>query len=171
MNIQTAGRTIQLILAPVVMVTACGILLNGMLAHYSAINDRLRAMAQERLGLALVRPDEDHVDLACERLAEIDHQVPTLISRHHQMHHAIVLTNGAVVTLILSMFVIGAAALDDSNPLGTVALLVFLAGTAALMAAAAFMVLEVRRSDASVDYEALRAVGIPITWTAPTRPE
>ena len=33
MNIQTAGKTIQVILAPVVMVTACGLLLNGMLAR------------------------------------------------------------------------------------------------------------------------------------------
>jgi hypothetical protein len=167
MNIQTAGRTIQLILAPVVMVTACGILLNGMLSHYSAINDRLRALARERLGLALVRPDGNHVDLACERLAEIDHQVPTLINRHRQVHHAIVLTNGAVVTLILSMFVIGAAALDHSNPLGTVALFVFLAGTAALMAAAAVMAAEVRRSNASVVYETLRSVGIPMAWDRP----
>jgi hypothetical protein len=167
MNIQTAGRTIQLILAPAVMVTACGILLNGMLAHYSAINDRLRALARERLGLALVRPDEDHLAFARERIGEIDHQVPTLLNRHRQVHHAIVLTNAAVAVLILSMFVIGVAALDHSNPLGTIALFVFLTGTGTLMAAALFMVLEVRRSDVSVSYEALRATRLPVIWDPP----
>jgi Protein of unknown function (DUF2721) len=55
-NIQTAGKTIQLILAPVVMVTACGVLLNGMLSHYAAINDRIRTLVGERLGLTLLTP-------------------------------------------------------------------------------------------------------------------
>ena len=44
------------------------------------------------------------------------------------------MTNGAVVTLILGMFVIAASALDDSSALGTVPLFVFLAGMASRMA-------------------------------------
>jgi hypothetical protein len=164
MDIQTAGRTIQLILAPVVMVTACGLLLNGMLSHYSAINDRLRALARERIDLALVSPAEGQVPVARERLAEIDHQVPSLIHRHRQVHDAIVLTNGAVVILIVSMFVIAGAALDHSDALGTLALFVFLAGTAVLMAGVVFMVVAVRRSDASVAYESRRVLDLPVTW-------
>jgi hypothetical protein len=170
MDVQTAGRTIQLILAPAVMVNACGILLGGMLAHYSAINDRIRTLAGERLTLALTSPSENQVDLARERLTEIDHQVPVLIHRHRQVHHAIVLTNGAVVTLMLSMFVIAAAALDDSSGLGTLALFVFLAGTAILMGAVLFMVVEVRGSDASVAFEATRILDLRVGWddTEPT---
>jgi len=164
-NVQTAGKTIQVILAPVVMVTACGILLTGMLARYSAVNDRIRALAAERLRLALLTPAEDHAALARERLTQIDHQVPMLIHRHRQIHHAILLANSAVVTLILSMFVIGAAALADSSALGTVALFVFLAGTAALMTGAGFMAVEVRSSDITVAYEAMRVVELPVTWT------
>jgi hypothetical protein len=53
--------------------------------------------------------------LARERLTEIDHQVPMLIQRHRQVHHAILLVNTAVVTLVLSMFIIGAAALAESR--------------------------------------------------------
>lgn len=44
-------RTIQLILAPVVMVTACGILVNGLIGRYTNITNRLRTMAHERLEL------------------------------------------------------------------------------------------------------------------------
>lgn len=165
MNIQTAGRTIQLILAPVVMVTACGLLLNGMLAHYTAINDRIRRLVAERLGLAFVTPADDHAALARERLTEIDHQVPMLIDRHRQVHHAILLVYTAVVTLVLSMFIIGAAALADSDALGTVALFVFLAATAAILVGAGFMAVEVRGSHASVAYEAMRVVGLPVDWT------
>jgi hypothetical protein len=166
-DIQTAGKTIQLILAPVVMVTACGILLTGMLAHYSSINDRIRALAAERLGLVLLAPAEGHEALARERLTEIDHQVPTLIHRHHLVHHGILLGYTAVVTLVVSMFVIAAAALADSSVLGTIALFVFLAGTASLMVGTGFVAVEVRGSHATVAYEAMRVVGLPTTWAHP----
>jgi hypothetical protein len=167
MNIETAGKTIQLILAPVVMVTACGILLSGMLAHYSSISDRIRALTAERLGLALLTPADSHQALARERLTEIDHQAPMLIHRHRLVRHGILAAYTSVVTLVVSMFVIGVAALTRSNVLGTVALFVFLAGTAFLMVGAAFVAFEVRMSHASVAYEAMRVVGLDPSWVSP----
>jgi hypothetical protein len=165
MNVQTAAKTIQLILAPVVMVSACGILLTGMLAHYGTINDRIRKLTAERLGLSQLQPAEDHELLARERLTEIDHQVPMLIGRHRQVHHAILLANTTVAVLVVSMFIIAAAALSDSSAVGTVALFVFLTGTAALMGSAVFMALEVRSSHQSVSYEAMRVIDLPRVWT------
>jgi hypothetical protein len=164
MNIQTAGKTIQVILAPVVMVTACGLLLSGMLAPYTAINGRIRALANERRRLALVAPGSGDEEFASERLTQIDHQVPMLVRRHRLVHHAILLANIAVVTLILSMFIIGAAALADSGALGKAALCVFLTGTACLMAGAGFMAVEVRSSHAFVAYEATTIATPPTTW-------
>jgi hypothetical protein len=167
MDVQTAAKTIQLILAPVVMVSACGILLTGMLGHYGNINDRIRRLTTERLELSQVRPAEGHEVLARERLTEIDHQVPMLIGRHRQVHHAILLANSAVAILVVSMFIIAAAALTDSSATGTAALFVFLAGTAAVMGSAIFMALEVRSSHQSVSYEGMRVIELPCTWTAP----
>ncbi len=165
-DIETAGRTIQLILAPVVMVTACGILLTGMLAHYSSITDRIRALAAERLSLVLMTPAEGDQTLARERLTEIDHQAPMLIHRHLLVRHGILLGYTSVVTLVVSMFVIGAAALADSDVLGTVALFVFFAGTAALMVGAGFIAVEVRMSHTSVAYEAMRVFGLDASWAS-----
>ncbi|HYN33055.1 MAG TPA: DUF2721 domain-containing protein [Ilumatobacteraceae bacterium] len=166
MDIETAGRTIQLILAPVVMVTACGILLTGMLSHYSSINDRIRALAAERLSLVLTTPAESHRALARERLTEIDHQAPMLIHRHLLVRHGILLGYTSVVTLVVSMFVIGAAALADSDVLGTVALFLFLAGTASLMVGTGFIAFEVRTSHTSVAYEAMRVFGLDASWAS-----
>ena len=45
------------------------------------------------------------------------------------------------------------------------ALFVFLAATAAVLAGAGFMALEVRNSHGSVAYEAMRVVGLPVSWT------
>ena len=165
MDVQTAAKTIQLILAPVVMVSACGILLTGMLAHYGGINDRIRKLTGERLELSQLQPAEGHEALARERLTEIDHEVPMLIDRHLQVRHAILLANTAVAILVVSMFVIAAAALGHSSVTGTVALFVFLAGTAAVMGSAVFMALEVRNSHRAVSYEGMRVVDLPCAWT------
>jgi hypothetical protein len=164
MTVETAAKTIQLILAPVVMVSACGILLSGMLSHYGNINDRIRRLTAERLQLAQLQPMEGHEVLAAERLVEIDHEVPMLIARHRQVQHAILLANTSVAILVLSMFVIAAAALSHSSAIGTVALFVFLSGTAALLTSAAFMALEVRSSHRSVTYEAMRVIELPAVW-------
>jgi hypothetical protein len=121
-------------------------------------------LSAERLQLVFLTPAADHEPLARERLTEIDHQVPMLIDRHRQVHHAILLGNTAVVTLVTSMFVIGAAAFSDSDFVGTLALLVFLAGTGCVLVAAAFMANEARISHHSVAYEAMRVVGLDVTW-------
>jgi Protein of unknown function (DUF2721) len=88
-NAQMIAATIQLILAPVVMVSACAILVTGLLSRYAAINDRLRAIGQERLDLLRrkIRASEDpFID---ERLAEIDYQIPDLLHRHKLAQNAV----------------------------------------------------------------------------------
>ncbi len=172
MTIETAARTIQLILAPVVMVTACGILLTGMLSHYAAINDRVRSLSGQRLQLSQVVPAEGQRAYASERIAEIDYQVPMLLHRHQLVHIAILLAETAVVIQITSMFVIAAAALSKSSATGTAALGIFLLGTAALMGSAITMAIEVRGSHLSVSYEATRVIHLPCAWRdAGTGPE
>jgi len=167
MDVQTAAKTIQLILAPALMVSACGILLTGMLGHYGTINDRIRRLTAERLELSQLQPAEGHETLARERLTEIDHQVPMLIGRHRQVHYAILLAYTAVAILVVSMFVIAAAALSDSSATGTFALFVFLVGTAAVMGSAVFMALEVRSSHQAVSYEGMRVIDLACAWTGP----
>jgi hypothetical protein len=89
-----------------------------------------------------------------------------LVSRHRQVHHAILLAETAVAILVASMFIIAATALSHSSAVGTVALFVFLAGTAALLGSVAFMGVEVRSSHQSISYEAMRAIQLPTAWSA-----
>lgn len=49
MTAHLVATTIQEILAPVVMVTACALILSGLITRAQAINDRLRLMDGERL--------------------------------------------------------------------------------------------------------------------------
>ena len=49
MSAEVVARIIQLMLAPVAMVTACPMLANGILTRYSAGHDRGRGLTRERL--------------------------------------------------------------------------------------------------------------------------
>jgi hypothetical protein len=153
MTVETAAKTISLILAPVVMLTACGILVAAMLQHYGAINDRVRAMSRERLDLlgAPGRSPETG-----ERLSEIDYQLPGLLRRHQLVRNAILTVYIAVGVFVISMFFMAGAALSTSGPLATAALLIFLAGTAILLAGLVFFALDIQSSHAALQYEALR---------------
>lgn len=42
-------KTIELVIAPVVMITACAIMLNGLIVRYASLGERLRSAHQEHL--------------------------------------------------------------------------------------------------------------------------
>src|SRR5438093_175263 len=127
MDITTVARTIQLILAPSVLLTTCAILLGSFEQRYSAVNGRLRALMRERLELLrspagdLLSGTTPHDAYATERLTEIDAQVPTLLSRHRLIRNSIVILFCAMVDFIATMMAIGLAI---AIPSPTIALVV-----------------------------------------------
>jgi hypothetical protein len=163
MTVDTAAKTIGLILAPVVMLTACGILVSAMLQHYGSINDRVRAMNRERLELLAGKdPDtgSESPVLAAERLKEIDYQLPMLLHRHELVRNAVLTIYSSVLVFVASMFCIAAAALASSDGLATASLIVFLAGTAVMLVGLVFFALDIHGSHASLRYEAQRVSGL-----------
>ncbi len=153
MDVGTLARTIQIILAPVVMITACAIILGGLWSHASAINDRLRAMNHERLEIWR-GPWVDNY--SAERLQELDAQAPMLLRRHRRVRDAIVTIYAAILVYITSMFAIAGAALLNLSSMGAVALLLFLAGTLFLLAGVLLAILEIRISQSALEYEVNR---------------
>ncbi|SRR5579871_1209207 len=166
MSIAVVSRTIQLILAPVVMITSCAILIGGMLTLYSSVNDRLRLMARERMDL--LRTPDDALNLAAamtkpyaaERLHQIDRQMPELLHRHQMIHNALLAVYGALIVFVATMFVIALAALTDSSAIGTVALLVFLLAMIFLLVGVVLIAQSVRTSNDAVQFEARRALDL-----------
>jgi hypothetical protein len=157
MQLDTLAHTLQVIIAPVVMVTACAIFLGGLLSRYAAINDRLRLMARERLDL-LRLPDE--TPFSRERIEEIDNQIPLLLKHHRQAHDSVLVVYVATAIFLLDMFVIALGTVMYTDWVGAAILVLFLAGMAALFVGAALMVLEVRTSHEAVHYEVMRALKI-----------
>jgi hypothetical protein len=155
-------RTIQLVLAPAVMITSCGIIISGILVRYGAISDRMRTMAHERLELVWGSPGQptgnaqDADGYVTERLQEIDHQMPLLLQRHRLLRNCLQALYLAMLVFVVSMFVIGVAAWVNTSAAALAALLVFLGGQVVLLVGLFWNVEEIRVSNQVVEYEAQR---------------
>ena len=161
MNVETVTRTIQLVIAPVVMVSACAILLGGLLARFSAISDRMRSMSRERLELIFPNATEAASQARWqERLTEIDVQLPLLLRRHRLAHHAVLSVYSSAAMLIVDMFVIAVAAVVSSDWSATLVLMLFLLGMFLLLLGVLYTMTEVRTSHRAVEYEVNRILSL-----------
>ena len=122
MSPEAIGRTIQLILAPVVMFSACSVFVGGVLNHYTSVGDRIRALTRERLELLRDRRSA----LSRERLDEIDTQLPELLHRHRLIHHALLAVYTSIGILVLTMCVIALTATIPAEWVGPLVYGVFL---------------------------------------------
>lgn len=163
MDAATAARIIQTIIVPVVMVTACAILVTGLLSRYAAVNDRLRLMVRERLDLLQsletdATPGEVARTFAIERLNQIDGQVPDLLRRHRLIRNAVLMEYWAILVFVLCMFTIAVAESFNVVGVATASLLVFLIGTAIMLLGVLLTALEVRVSHRALRYEVERVM-------------
>ncbi|MEO8392590.1 MAG: DUF2721 domain-containing protein [Chloroflexota bacterium] len=157
MDTQMVGQIIQFIVAPVVMISSCSLVLNGLLARYGAINDRLRLMARERFELLRALQSDRYNE---ERLSEIDRQLPDLLHRHKQVHDAVLLTYCSIFLFLVTMFAIAGLVVSSVAWVSTLVLLLFLGALLALMTGVAIAVMEIYRSNLAVRYEAEQIAGL-----------
>jgi len=172
MSAETITRTIQLILAPVVMLSACAIFVGGLLSHYEAINARMRSMARERLELLRTSLESDR--FFDERLAELDVQLPQLLERHALVHHALLAAYSGMLILVASMCAIAFSAVTAAEWLVSLVLAMFVAGILAILLSVLLIALEVRISQRAVAFEVqrvLRLAGEPERVTRTHRVE
>jgi hypothetical protein len=156
MSAETITRTIQLILAPVVMVSACAVFVGGLLSHYEAINLRMRTMARERL--ELLRSSTVGDRLFSERLAELDIQLPQLLQRHALVHHALLAAYTGILILVASMCAIAFSAVTATEWLVSLVLAMFVAGILSILLSVVLIAVEVRISQRAVSFEVQRVL-------------
>jgi hypothetical protein len=151
-------RAVGIILAPVVVVTSAAIVANGVLSMYGSVNDRMRAMAAERL--ELLGPDltAPHTPRVAERLNELDRQLPKLLHRHRLLRDAVLLIYAAIVVVVIAMFLVAVAVTANAAWSATAALWVLLTGTVVLAGGLVETLRSVRSSDDAVDAEVRRVL-------------
>jgi Protein of unknown function (DUF2721) len=86
-SIEGVTKIISLIIAPVVLLTACALTVNGLIIQYNSIGDRVRTVNQEISKLRGARIKED--DAETQRLPELEFLLSDLFRHHHFVHDAI----------------------------------------------------------------------------------
>ena len=143
--------------APVVLITTGGMITNGLLAMYGAVNDRMREMTAERLEI-LTGPDGELLSPANvspvgqERLAEIRDQLPRLVLRHRLVRHSVLLIYGALGLLGLSVIGIAIAVQTHSEVVGSAALALVLGGVVVLFSGLTFAARSLHGSADAIQY-------------------
>jgi hypothetical protein len=150
---EDVARTIQLIIAPTVLLSVCTLIQNGILARYSSIGDRMRNIDRDRLRLIQTETSEM---IRVEGLRILDEQVPVFIRRHKLLQDAALVVYIAIFMLLLSMFAIALAVLFNSNLWAITALVLFLLGAAAVSLGVAFTAQEIRISHQAICSELRR---------------
>jgi Protein of unknown function (DUF2721) len=161
----TTVTAIQAMVAPVVLITTAAILSGALLSMYGSVNDRMRAMNRERLGI-LTGAEGTLLSAAevpasgRERLTQIDTQLPMLLRRYRLLHNAVLLIYAGVAVLVLSVIAIAVAVTNRSGAAGTAALVLVLAGTVVLLGGLLSAARSIMISMDAIDYEVRRALSV-----------
>jgi len=145
-------KTIQLIIVPVVMITACAIMQNGLIVHYNSLANHLASVNHEILNLQAT--DLSHSRAKEERLYDLTHLIlPNLFHRHHIVHDVLGLVYLAIVILILDMFIIAIAILSNISWLSQFVVFIFLIGVGFLFWGIILIAYELRSSHSTIQLE------------------
>ena len=125
---KTIVNVIQAMLAPGIMISACGLLLLGMNNKYSLVVNRIRSLTDEKRKL-ITPPQHGNLNLDEEhRLANINLQIDLFAFRIVLVKKAVTSYYIAVAFYLFSSLLIGLDYLSAQNVIQTMALIFFLSG-------------------------------------------
>lgn len=136
---QSASGLIQTMLAPGIMISACGLLLLGMNNKYSLVVNRIRLLNEERRKLhyeELKKSDKK------KRHISIDTQIEKLSYRVSLVKNAVFSYSMAVAFFIIASILIGISQLSGSAGIGWAVISIFLTGMIFVFAGIVFAALE-----------------------------
>ncbi len=135
----TASGLIQVMLAPGIMISACGLLLLGMNNKYSLVVNRIRLLKEEKRRSAYTEKSDN------SRHGSIDLQINKLFYRISLIRNAVFSYSVAVALFIIASVLIGANTINAQLDLNSLVIGFFLAGMAFVLAGILFAAVEVWR--------------------------
>lgn len=153
----SAVNMIQAMLAPAIMISACGLLLLGMNNKYSIVVSRIRLLNEERRRLTC-EPKKGHLSVDEQfRLQNIINQIHLLKHRILIVRNAVLSYSIAVALFIVASLLIGFNVVSTLKYFSIAALIVFLLGMLSVLAGVIFAAREV--------YEGYKIVNIEVIET------
>ncbi|MGE5400970.1 MAG: DUF2721 domain-containing protein [Ignavibacteriales bacterium] len=146
-------QVIQLMLAPGVMINACGLLLLGINNKYSLVVNRIRLLNEEKRRLVLKAGERIFTYEENVRLESIAHQLKELVFRVKLVRNCVLSYTSAVALFVMTSLMIG---LDFYNPafnLKDIIIGAFLMGMVVVFIGVGFAFFETKKGYDIVQFE------------------
>jgi hypothetical protein len=101
-------QAIQLILAPGVMISACGLLLLGINNKFTSVLNRIRSLMEEKRRMIFNASERDFLSTEIQRIESITRQVTGLLNRARLIRNSIFCYLCAVGLFVATSLLIGA---------------------------------------------------------------
>jgi hypothetical protein len=137
-----AHQTIQAILTPALMISACGLLLLGLNNRYAIVISRIRQLNDEKRR-KLIDPeaiDREYVDAL--RFESVLQQIPSLLSRVNYLRRSLMLLWVGVIGYLLSSLLLGLGLFFGLHT-AAFAVWIFLLGLVSTMIGVLFALLDI----------------------------
>jgi Flp pilus assembly protein TadB len=148
---EVVTQAIELIIAPVVMITSCALLLNGILARYAIIESRLQEAYGEKLGLSQQERSEERGK--AKRITLPEQIIPDLLRHHHLLHEGLERIYYAILIFMFDMLAIAVSVLTAWPWINQFVVFIFLIGLAVLLWGLVYIAQEIRISHVSVQLD------------------
>lgn len=127
---EAATKVIGTIIVPAVLISACAILLNGLMLRYKAIEDLLRSLNQEWLNLNEVGAGNGNINT--ERIYHLEHLISKLFRHHHLLHDVLIYIYLSILIFVIDMLAIAVAESTSIQWISYSILFIFLLGVGVL---------------------------------------
>jgi hypothetical protein len=154
LNITSIVEIIQLMLAPGIMISACGLLLLGMNNKYSLVVNRIRLLNEERRKAIHKTTEDKHFNYQeTQRLESISMQISSLVFRVKLVRNAVLCYTTAVALFVLTSLSIGFGYLLDITRLNSLITILFLLGMISVLFGVIFAAYETYKGYEIVNFE------------------
>jgi hypothetical protein len=146
-------QVIQLVLAPGVMINACGLLLLGINNKFTSVLNRIRTFTEERRKLALKASEREFHPLEDQRVESIARQVKALLHRAQLIRNSIFCYLTAIGLFVATSLFIGFDFFLPMNLFRIIILGAFLSGMIAVFIGVMFGVRDTMKGYDIVKFE------------------
>ncbi|KAF0141361.1 MAG: hypothetical protein FD122_1609 [Stygiobacter sp.] len=148
-----AVQIIQLMLAPAVMINACGLLLLGINNKYSLVVNRIRLLNEEKRRLMLKIGEKAPTTDDNVRLESIAHQIRALTYRAKLVRNTVLCYTTSVALFVTTSLILGVSSVLSLGKLNFLIITTFLLGMTFVFIGIVFAGLETKKGYDIISYE------------------
>jgi len=149
----SATQLIQLMIAPAVMINACGLLLLGTNNKYSLVVNRIRLLNDEKRKLTTRIVDHEFSYDENVRLESIAKQINLLVYRVRLVRNSVFLYTISIGLFVLTSILIGLNSFFQIDGINLFALFSFISGMITLLSGVIYAAAETLRGYEIINYE------------------